>query len=73
MWDSIASSDIAQAKHSLNLRRAAALSRHAEEIKVLDADHSELDQLVRIIETFTSKNKNGNGAVTSKENPAAGL
>ena len=72
MWDSITSSDIEQAKHNLNLRRAETVSRHAEEIKLLDADQSELDQLVHAIEAFTSKYKNGNGAITSKgENPAA--
>jgi iron-sulfur cluster repair protein YtfE (RIC family) len=71
MWDNITSSDIEQAKHHLNLRRAETVSRHAEEIKVLDADHAELDQLVHVIEAFTSKHQNANGAITSKgENPA---
>ncbi len=55
MWDRIASSDIEQAKHGLNQRRAETLNRHAEEIKVLDADQSEVDQLAAAIATFISK------------------
>jgi hypothetical protein len=68
MWDSIASSDIEQAKHSLNLRRAETLSRHAEEIKALDTDQTEVDELASAIAQFISKF--GKGA-TSSDAPSA--
>lgn len=55
MWENITSGDIEQAKHSLNLRRAETLSRHAEELKVLDTEQSEVDNLTSAIEAFISK------------------
>ena len=55
MWDTIATSDIEQAKHSLNLRRAETLSRHAEEMNALDAEQAEVDQLASAIATFMSR------------------
>ena len=67
MWDSIASSDIEQAKHSLNLRRAETLSRHAEEITALDTEQSEVDQLAGAIATFMSKFGKG---IKSSDAPA---
>ena len=67
MWDSIASSDIEQAKHSLNLRRAETLSRHAEEITALDTERSEFDQLAAAIDTFMSKFGKG---IKSSDAPA---
>ena len=68
MWDKITSSDIEQAKHSLSMRRAETLSRHAEEIKALDAEQTEVDQLAAAIATFMSKF--GKSAASSGE-PAA--
>ncbi len=67
MWDSIASSDLEQAKHSLNLRRAETLSRHAEEITALDTERSEFDQLAAAIDTFMSKFGKG---IKSSDAPA---
>ena len=68
MWDKITSSDIEQAKHSVNLRRAETLSRHAEELKGLDGEQTEVDELAVAIAAFMSKF--GKGAALSGE-PAA--
>lgn len=69
MWDKIDSGDIEQAKHSLNLRRAETLSRHAEEIKTLDAEQTEVDELESAIAKFMSKF--GEGAGPSDAPPAS--
>ena len=66
MWDSITSSDIEQAKHRLNLRRAETLSRHAEEMKALDTDQTEVDELAAAIAQFISKFSKG---ATSSDAP----
>ena len=79
MWDRISSGDIEQAKHGLNLRRAETLSRHAEEIKALDAERTEVDELASAITKFMSKFGEGiassdaptaSGAKTPEEDPA---
>ena len=69
MWDSITSSDIEQAKHSLNLRRAETLSRHAEEIKALDTEQTGVDELASAIAKFMSKF--GSGATSSDASPGS--
>src|SRR5215471_5523112 len=61
MWENITASDVEQAKHTLNLRRAETLSRHAREIGEIDADQSELEEFERVIDAFASKYKVGNG------------
>jgi hypothetical protein len=68
MWDKVTSSDIEQAKHRVNLRRAETLSRHAEELKDLVTEQTEVDELADAIAAFVSKFDKG--AASSGE-PAA--
>lgn len=71
MWENITSGDIEQAKHSLNLRRAETLSRHAEELKALDTEQSEVDNLASAIEAFMSKYRGSVSSETTTESAAA--
>jgi len=52
MWDRITSTDIEQAKASLEAKRAATLSRHAEEIKDLDEQFRDIESFERVVEGF---------------------
>ena len=52
MWDRITSTDIEQAKASLEAKRAATLSRHAEEIKDLDEQFCDIESFERVVEGF---------------------
>jgi len=76
MWDSIGLSDIEQAKHNLQLRRVETLNRHAEEIKGLDDEQLEVDQLATAIAAFISKFGKGvrtsDAPATSTEAPPEG-
>jgi hypothetical protein len=52
MWEQITQADIQEAKHRLDLRRAETLSRHAEEIKSLDAQLHDIESFERIVAAF---------------------
>lgn len=52
MWEQITRADIQEAKHRLDLRRAETLSRHAEEIKSLDAQLLDIESVERIVGAF---------------------
>jgi len=55
MWDQLTPNDIERAKSELGERRAEMLARHAEELKGLDADQSQLDTLEHAIASFLQK------------------
>ncbi len=55
MWDQLKPSDIERAKSELGDRRAEMLARHAEELKGLDVDQSQLETLERAIASFLQK------------------
>ncbi len=55
MWDQLTPNDLDRAKNSLAEQRAEMLARHAEEVKALDADQSQLEILEQAIETFLRK------------------
>ena len=57
MWERLRQADIAQAKQQLRLRVDETLLRHAEEIKKLDSDQTELEALNRLLDQFSSKFK----------------
>jgi hypothetical protein len=57
MTGRITLADIAQAKEELAARHAAILARHANEIRGLDADEAEIDELAGLVEAFTRKFK----------------
>ena len=55
VWDKLNASDIERAKQELVTRRAEMLARHAEELRGLDADQTELDTLEQAIGAFLDK------------------
>jgi hypothetical protein len=55
MWDQLKPTDIERAKNELGERRAEMLARHAEELKGLDADQSQLETLEQAIASFLRK------------------
>jgi hypothetical protein len=55
MWDRLTPGDIARATNELGMRRAAALARHAEELKELNADQTQIDSLEQAITAFVWK------------------
>jgi hypothetical protein len=55
LWDQLTPTHIERAKHELGNRRAEMLARHAEELKGLDIDQSEIDTLAQAIDAFAQK------------------
>ena len=55
MWQGIKRTDIEHAKGEIELRRAATLTRHAEELGRLQSDETELAALGRLIDDFAAK------------------
>ena len=55
MWNQLTPNDIERAKTDLVARRAEMLTRHAEELKALDADQSQLETLEQAIAAFAAK------------------
>ena len=55
MWDQLTPNHIERAKVELLQRRAEMLTRHAAELKGLDADQSQLETLEQAIATFLQK------------------
>jgi hypothetical protein len=54
-WVRLTPTHIERAKHELDFRRAEMLAKHAEELKVLDVDQSEIDTLAQAIDAFVEK------------------
>jgi hypothetical protein len=52
MWDRVTSADIEEARASLEAKRAETLSRHAEEIKGLDAQLQDIETFERVVDAF---------------------
>jgi hypothetical protein len=55
VWDQLTPTHIEHAKHELGIRRAEMLARHAEEVKALEADQSEINALAQAIDAFVRK------------------
>ena len=55
MWDHLTPADIERVKHRLAVSRAEMLSRHAEELKELDAQQEDLEALERLVRGFAEK------------------
>jgi hypothetical protein len=55
MWNQLTPNDIERAKHELDVRRADMLARHAEELKGLNTDQSQLETLEQAIASFMQK------------------
>jgi hypothetical protein len=61
VWDKLTRADVERAKQGLVTRRSELLARHAEELKSLDAEQTEIDVIERAIGAFASKFKIGGG------------
>jgi hypothetical protein len=57
VWNQLTASDVQHAKAEVSVRRAEMLARHAEELKGLDEDQSELDTLTEAVTAFMHKFK----------------
>jgi hypothetical protein len=55
VWDQLTPVDIERAKSELDARRAEMLARHAEELKGLDIDQTQLEALEQAIGAFLQK------------------
>jgi hypothetical protein len=60
-WDRLTAADIDQAKRAVAQRRSEMLARHAEELKALDTEQTEIDAFERAIGAFATKFKIGGG------------
>jgi len=63
MWDRLTAADIEQAKRSVTNRRSEMLVRHAEELKALDADETEISAIEQAINAFARKFRIGSADV----------
>jgi hypothetical protein len=57
MWDKLTAADFERIKRGLATRRSEMLARHAEELKGLEAQQSEIDAIEKAIVAFTQKFK----------------
>jgi hypothetical protein len=55
VWEQLTPNDIERARNELGVRRAELLARHAEELKGLDADQSQIETLEQAIAAFATK------------------
>ena len=55
MWDQLTRADVERVKRELGVRRAEILSRHAEELRALDAAQTEIDTLEQTVDAFARK------------------
>jgi hypothetical protein len=62
VWDKLTRADVERAKQGLVTCRSELLARHAEELKALDAEQTEIDVIERAIGAFASKFKIGGSA-----------
>jgi hypothetical protein len=57
VWDRVTAADIERVKRGLASRRSEMLARHAEELKGLDADQTEIDTIEQAINVFSRRFK----------------
>ena len=55
VWDQLTRADVERVKRELGLRRAELLSRHADELRALDAQQTEIDTLEQTVDAFARK------------------
>jgi hypothetical protein len=55
MWEQLRPADIERAKRRLTIQRGDLLRRHAEELKTLDAEQTEVDTFERLVAAFAEK------------------
>ena len=57
MWDKLTAADLERVKRVLSRRRSEMLARHAEELKTLEAEETEIDKVEQAVAAFTQKFK----------------
>jgi hypothetical protein len=57
MWDKLTAADLERVKRGLTTSRSELLARHAEELKALEAEESEIEAIEKAIALFTQKFK----------------
>ena len=55
MWEKLTPADIERARHQLAVERGATLSRHAAELKVLDARRDQIEHFEHLVAAFAEK------------------
>jgi hypothetical protein len=55
MWENLTPADLDRVRHELAQERGAMLSRHAAELKELDARYDEVETLNQLISAFAEK------------------
>ncbi|SRR6266550_120552 len=55
MWEQLTPADIERVKHRMVALRGEILKRHAEELKALDAEQTEIATFERLVAAFASK------------------
>ncbi|TMJ86393.1 MAG: hypothetical protein E6G79_06195 [Alphaproteobacteria bacterium] len=55
MWDKVSRADLEEAKQRLNVRREQTLRRHTEELRALDGECAEVEELERLIGAVFAK------------------
>ena len=73
MWEALTPADLDRARHELALERGAMLSRHAAELKELDARYDEFEKLNRLIGVFTEKYLKRDTQIEAQEEPSPAL
>ena len=69
MWDHLTPADIEGVKHRLTMTRAEMLSRHAEELKEIDAQQDDLDAFERVVTNFAQKYLASGAASSNADEP----
>jgi hypothetical protein len=57
MWDKLTAADVERVKRGVATRRAEMLARHAEELKALETERTEIEAVDKAIAVFTQKFK----------------
>jgi hypothetical protein len=55
MWENLTPADLDRVRHELARERGAMASRHAAELKELDARYDEIEKLSQLISAFAEK------------------
>ena len=63
MWTQLTAADIERARTAVAKSRTEMLARHAEELRALDAEQTEIDMIEQAINAFAQKFKIGGAEV----------
>jgi hypothetical protein len=69
MWEQLTPADIERVKQRLATERIETLSRHAEELKAVDADQAEIETFERLVAAFVNEHLSLPPTTTGSEEP----